>query len=144
MTTPAWSLVETEAPDRADYKVILDGLAACEEAIAGPLGVTPLAILIKDAGGATLGGLWGRSLFRWLNVELLYVPEVLRGQGLGEAMMRRAEAVARARGCIGIWLDTYDFQAPGFYAKLGFERFGTLDDIPPGRQRIFMRKRWEG
>ena len=66
----------------------------------------------------------------------------VRGRGLGEEIMQGAEAIARARGCIGIWLDTCDFQAPGFYEKLGFEPFGTLDDTPPGRRRIFRRKRW--
>ena len=53
--------------------------------------------------------------------------------------MAQAERTARARGCIGIRLDTYAFQAPGFHAKLGFEAFG---DHPPGHRRIVMRKRW--
>ena len=138
-----WFLTVTDTPDRADYRVILDALAGCEEGIAGPLNVTPLAILIMDPDGTTLGGLWGRSLFRWLNIELLSVPESLRGQGIGKIIMQQAEDIARARGCIGIWLDTYEFQAPAFYEKLGFQPFGTLEDIPPGHRRIFMRKRWE-
>lgn len=132
----------SEAPERADHDVILEALAACEEEAAGPLDIKPLAILIKDPDGGTIGGLWGRSLLRWLNVELLHVPRGVRGHGLGEEIMQGAEAIARARGCIGIWLDTCDFQAPGFYEKLGFEPFGTLDDTPPGRRRIFRRKRW--
>ena len=55
--------------------------------------------------------------------------------------MRRAEALARERGCIGIWLNTFEFQARGFYEKLGFTRFGHIDDFPAGQTNHFMRKR---
>ena len=55
--------------------------------------------------------------------------------------MRRAEDEARRRGCRGIWLDSFTFQAPGFYQRLGYEIFGALDDYPPGDKRCFLRKR---
>jgi len=55
--------------------------------------------------------------------------------------MDRAEAIARAHGCVGIWLDTFSFQARGFYEKLGFAVFGTMEDFPPGHQRFFLQKR---
>jgi ribosomal protein S18 acetylase RimI-like enzyme len=64
-----------------------------------------------------------------------------RGKGCGKALMAQAENIARANGCIGLWLDTYEFQARGFYEKLGFEVFGTLDDHPIGQKRFFLRKR---
>ncbi len=142
MASGSATLVVPAVPDRADREVLLRRLAAFEAEKAGPLEVAPLAILLKDEAGRTIGGLWGTSLFRWLVVELLFVPEELRGQGTGTAIMRQAEAIARARGCIGMWLDTYDFQAPAFYAALGFEAFGQIEDQPPGHRRIFMRKRW--
>ncbi len=137
-------LVVSEDESKADRAVVLARLAAFEEAAAGPLDIKPLAILIKDEAGATVGGLIGRSLFRWLIVELLFVPEEQRGRGLGGAIMARAEAVARERGCVGLWLDTYSFQAPGFYEKLGFERFGQVDGHPPGATRFFFQKRLDG
>jgi GNAT superfamily N-acetyltransferase len=45
------------------------------------------------------------------------------GKVVGKALMAQAENIARANGCIGLWLDTYEFQARGFYEKLGFEVF---------------------
>jgi GNAT superfamily N-acetyltransferase len=57
--------------------------------------------------------------------------------------MNRAEIFARERGCIGMWLDTFEFQARGFYEKLGFEVFGTIEDHPVGMNRYFMKKRFE-
>ena len=141
MSTATPTLVIPERPDRADREIILARLADCEEAVAGPLNLQPLAILIKDEAGRTIGGLWGTSLFRWLIVELLFVPDGCRGAGLGTTIMHRAEAIARQRGCIGIWLDTYSFQAPDFYRRLGFESFGRVEDQPPGAVRHFMLKR---
>lgn len=133
-------VVIPEHPATADREIILNHLIAFEHDKAGPLELRPLAILIKDENGATTGGLWGNTVFRWLVVELFFVPEDRRGRGLGRTMMLEAEAIARTRGCIGIWLDTYSFQAPAFYAKLGFAAFGRVDDHPPGKARIFMQK----
>lgn len=56
--------------------------------------------------------------------------------------MRDAEAEARRRGLSGIWLDTWTFQAPGFYQRLGFTECGRIRDDPPGHDRIFYVKRF--
>jgi hypothetical protein len=54
--------------------------------------------------------------------------------------MASAEARALERGCHSAWVDTFSFQAPGFYPKLGYQAFGELD-YPPGHKRIFLQKR---
>jgi hypothetical protein len=41
-------------------------------------------------------------------------------------MLLQAEQEAKARGCRGAWLDTYSFQARGFYERLGYAVFGAL------------------
>lgn len=135
------SLVVPETPDRADHDIIYARLVEFEADKAGPPEILPLAVLLKDEVGTTIGGLWGTSVFRWLVVSLVFIPERCRGDGFGTKIMAEAERIAKERGCIGIWLDTYSFQAPAFYERLGFERFGAVDDHPPGRSRIFMRKR---
>ena len=68
------------------------------------------------------------------------MPESARGRGLGRTLMRQAEDVALRRGCHGAWLDTFSFQARGFYEKLGYTVFGSIDDYPPGHSRFFMKK----
>jgi N-acetylglutamate synthase-like GNAT family acetyltransferase len=55
-------------------------------------------------------------------------------------LLADAEAVARERGCTSIYLDTFSFQAPDFYKRLGFKEFGRLNDFPPGRTRIWLWK----
>ncbi len=100
----------------------------------------PLAVVIRDEEGEVVGGLWGRTVYGWLYVELLVVPESLRGQRLGTALMDQAEAEAVNRGCRAAWLDTFSFQARGFYEKRGYRCFGELGDYPPGFARYFLTK----
>lgn len=106
---------------------------------AGPSGYQALVISLTR-GGEALGGLWGYTSYGWLYVQLLAVEEAARGQGAGRELLRRAEAEALARGCHGAWLDTHEFQARGFYERLGYEVFGELADYPPGFARYFLRK----
>jgi GNAT superfamily N-acetyltransferase len=75
---------------------------------------TPLALLLKEPDGGIIGGLWGITQWRWLFVDLLFVPEAHRGRGLGGALLKQAEAAARERGCIGVSLLSFSFQAPRF------------------------------
>ena len=107
---------------------------------AGPNDGRPLVITLRDSHNKIIGGLWGNTGFQWLFTQLLLVPESLRGRGLGADLMRRAEAEAVDRGCHGAWLDTFEFQARGFYERIGYECFGQLPDYPPGFSRFFMKK----
>jgi GNAT superfamily N-acetyltransferase len=92
--------------------------------------------------GEILGGLWARTFFNWTFVELLIVPEEMRGCGLGASLLAQAEAIARERGCVGIYLDTFSFQARGFYEKYGYGLFGQLDNYPDDEKRYFLSKRF--
>ena len=74
------------------------------------------------------------------NRRYLWVSDGLRGRGVGRELMDRAEVRARERGCHSAWLDTFSFQARGFYEKVGYEEFGRLD-YPPDHHRHFMQKR---
>ena len=59
-----------------------------------------------------------------------------------DASRRRAETEALRRRCVGVHLDTFDFQAPGFYERMGFEVFGVVEDHPPGHRRLYLQKRF--
>lgn len=128
-------------PSPADREAVGVPLRAYNLAAGGDPGMRTVAVLLTDEAGQHVGGLWGKTVYQWLFVEWFALPDAHRGQGHGTALMREAERIARAQGCIGIWLDTFEFQARGFYEKLGFEVFGTLEDHPVGQSRFFMRKR---
>lgn len=131
----------TQQPTAADREAILAPLRAYNLAQAGDGKSELLALLVRDDQDEILGGLYGRFFYQWLFIELLSVPDQARGQGMGSRLMKMAEDLAREKGCVGIWLDTFDFQAPEFYQKLGFSEVGQIADYPPGHRRFFLQKR---
>jgi GNAT superfamily N-acetyltransferase len=137
------TLTLTDVADESVRQAILAPLRQYNVAQTGLDDSRPLTIAVRDDEGTVIGGLWGWTSFEWLFIQLLVVPEATRGQGLGRELMRMAEAEARARGCRGAWLDTFEFQARGFYEGLGYAVFGSIPDYPPGFSRFFMRKSLE-
>jgi GNAT superfamily N-acetyltransferase len=99
-----------------------------------------LAIFVRDERGEIEAGLhgwtWGRTGF----VQTLWVREDRRGGGLGSRLLAAAEREVERRGCSEMHLDTHDYQAPGFYRRLGYEAIGSLPGWPGNTTRIFFRK----
>ncbi len=102
-------------------------------------GHRPLTLALRRDGDL-VGGLVGATFMGWLSVDGLWVAEGHRGRGHGAALMARAEEEARARGATDSVLDTFSFQAPGFYRKLGYRDFARLDGFPAGGSRHYMTK----
>ncbi len=140
MPHPTLTIIDDPASEHRD--AILAGLLKFNASRAPPANRRELCIAIPGGDGAIQGGLYGWTSYDWLFVELLFVPETLRGQGHGAALIAEAEGEARARGCIGCWLDTFSFQARGFYEKLGYQLAGTIPDHPRGGARYLLMKRW--
>ncbi|MET3457061.1 MULTISPECIES: GNAT family N-acetyltransferase [Pseudomonas] len=131
----------TDTPTDEERQAILAPLRAYNTAKTGGTVPELVAWLVRDEQGEIVGGLYGRVFFGWLYIELLVVPEQARGQGTGSTLMQMAEELAREKNCVGIWLDTFDFQAPAFYRRHGFTEIGQIDDYPPGHQHFFFQKR---
>lgn len=104
---------------------------------------TPMSWLLREdddiAGVLTADILWD-----WMYIDELWVAEALRGQGLGERLMREAEGYAAAEGLTGIWLWTQSWQAAPFYERLGYEEFARFPNFPKGHSRIGFRKLFGG
>jgi GNAT superfamily N-acetyltransferase len=133
-------LTLTDAPD-AELKTVLEtGLADYNEVQAKRRDRRALAVAARDPDtGALVGGLLGRTSLGLFFLDLFYLPERLRGRGLGSRMLAMAETEAVRRGCRAATLVTVNFQAPDFYARHGWEEFGRIPSAP-GVERIFFRK----
>jgi GNAT superfamily N-acetyltransferase len=83
------------------------------------------------------GWTWGGCGY----IELLWVREDQRGNGLGTRLLAAAEAEARSRGCDRVTLTTHSFQAPGFYARHGYAECGRTPGYPSGHDHVHLVKR---
>ena len=124
-------------------KIASDGLSALNAPFIGQFGVKPLSLVVRrQAEDAPVGGACGRCFGGWYYLHLLFLPEDMRGTGLGSGLLTRLEAEAQDRGCIGAWVSTFSFQARPFYEKHGYALFGSIEDHPPGHARYFLSKRF--
>jgi GNAT superfamily N-acetyltransferase len=135
--------IPTDAPAPGTFQALVQLLDASSRSLIGPAQPRLLVIPIRGGDGILAGGFWGATMFEWLHVGLLFVPESLRSQGVGSALMTAAENEARKRGCRGAFVDTFSFQAGPFYSKLGYTQFGTLEGYPPGHSQLYFCKRFE-
>jgi GNAT superfamily N-acetyltransferase len=120
------------------------GLVRFNREQAGPLRYKRTVLSVRDGKGRLLGGLILQSYWRESYVELLWLSARARKAGLGGRLIKEAERSARRRGSRLIHLNTYSFQAPGFYEKQGYRRFGRISGSPRGRSRYFYVKRLSG
>lgn len=123
-----------------DVKVIVAGLQAFNASQANGDVPSYLVVALRDDGGALVGGLLGATYLGWLHVQALWVPEPLRGQGHGKALLALAEEEAIRRGCPRVFLETLSFQAPDFYEKLGYVVASRIAGFPIGGTRFAFTK----
>lgn len=132
----------TDAPGAAAEALIENSLHDFNRMQAGYVDSRPLAVLVCDpVTGDVVGGLLGKTSLGLFFIDLVFLPDMTRGKGVGSEMMRLAEAEAMRRGCTTVVLFTIWFQAPDFYARLGYQEVGRIECDPPGHTRVCMSKR---
>lgn len=119
---------------------IAERLAEFNEPFVGADEPVKVVLGVDSEDGEHVAGLSAVIYYHVMTIDLLWVRETVRGLGLGKRLLEQVERIARHSGCGMIHLDTFDFQAPKFYEKLGFERWGVLGPYPGGHQRFFYRK----
>jgi GNAT superfamily N-acetyltransferase len=100
-----------------------------------------LSIAARADDGDLRAGLYGWTWGGCGYIELLWVADGQRGNGLGSKLLAAAEDEIRRRGCDRVALDTHSFQAPGFYARLGYAECGRTPGYPHGHDSIHLVKR---
>jgi len=132
-------IIETE-PRPEDIRALEEALYAFNAAATGIDDGKLFGLFLRSTDGTVVGGAngwtWGATCY----LRNLFLPAPLRGRGLGRRLVAQIEAEARARGCRQIVLETHSFQAPRFYAKLGFELVGRVEDYPAGHALVVMVK----
>jgi ribosomal protein S18 acetylase RimI-like enzyme len=124
----------------ADKDIVRNGIDEGNMRITGRRDTHPIAIFVRDEQGAIRGGILGDVWAGWLHITYLWIADGWRGQGYGSQLLRAAESEARALGCQSATVESFSFQAPGFYQKYGYEVFATLPERPPGHTYYYLRK----
>ena len=101
----------------------------------------PANHLIRDDTDHICGGILAYVWARWLHVDILWLRDDVRRMGWGTKLLESAHTIGREKGAEAAWLDTFSWQARGFYERFGYEAVFEVLDLPPGHSRIFMRKR---
>lgn len=132
----------TEGMNADEEDFILERLMTHNAATFGPSNRRELAVPLHDGNGDLIGGLTGYTGRGWLYISMLYVPDELRGQGLGARMLDMAEVEAKARGAIGAYIDTMNPEALKLYLKQGYTEIGTLKGLEGGHSVTWLQKRF--
>ena len=133
----------TRHPSKADLRTISQGLQAHNSKFIGGIAVEDelrFAVFAKDSQGIVVGGIRAVGFWNWLNIEVIWVDEKARGEGLGRQILSRAEEFAKENNYFKVYLETASFQALEFYKKQGYTVFGQLDDFPIGHTMFYMKK----
>src|SRR5262245_58812543 len=128
------------SPLPADAKLIDDGLEQFNRGAADFTTSLKFACIARLGSGTIVGGALARWWGQCCELQQLWVDERHRSAGLGSRLVRMVEAEASTRGCNVLYLDTFSFQAPAFYLKLGFHVACEFKGFPNGASKFIMSK----
>ena len=126
---------DADLAERLDQEI-----SAFNAAASGHHDARMLSVAVRGDDGDLRGGLYGWTWGGCGYVDLLWVRDDQRGRGLGARLVAAAEAEIRRRGCDRVALSTHSFQAPGFYARLGYTECGRTPGYPRGHDDIHLVK----
>ena len=142
MATSAFNFQTTEGDLPSEVKVVDEGLGQYNGRAANMGAVVPFACLVRGRDAQrVIGGALARRWGGCCELQQLWVDDRFRGAGLGREIMQRIEAHAASHGCTLIFLDTFSFQCPAFYAKLGNEVVCQFEGFPDGISKLILQKR---
>ncbi|WP_028865610.1 GNAT family N-acetyltransferase [Psychromonas aquimarina] len=129
------------SPSEKDVAAIYNGLLEFNQPHFPEINEQTFGLFVRDTNSTVVGGVTGKILFTSLHVNYLWLAKSIRGSGIGSELIKRIEQEAAGYGVNNIYLDTYTFQAPQFYERLGFTEVGRYRDFPlPGVDKIFYQK----
>jgi ribosomal protein S18 acetylase RimI-like enzyme len=91
-----------------------------------------LSVWLKNEKDNVVGGAIVTFLWNGMEINSLWIDESMRNQGWGRKLLRCVEEEGRKRGCTISYTNTFTWQAPEFYEKLGYKLYGNLDNFPLG------------
>lgn len=127
-------------PTEEEIAFVNSALAKFNEEKVGADNHELLNIVEYDENNSIIAGILGGTYWGWLHIDILWVAEKCRKQGIGSKLLKAAEEEAKKRGCHSVHLDTMSWQAPEFYKKHGYKIISELENIPAGNKKFHLIK----
>jgi len=138
---PEFAWVVNEHPNEKDVEELKQHLRDYNMTHANSQDGYSIAIFLRDEQHQMVAGISGWLWGECLEIDHLWVQETLRGQGVGKRLVIALEQAAIERGCRQITLETFNFQAPEFYQRLGYHVFGVIEGFGHRFRKFYMQKR---
>jgi ribosomal protein S18 acetylase RimI-like enzyme len=130
-------------PNLEDFKALSEGMLAYHALKGHPRKSEKYSIFLKNEQDKVLGGVVVTFLWNGMEIDSLWVDESIRGKGWGRKLMEAVEKEGVKRGSTIAYTNTFPWQAPGFYEKLGYSLYGKLEDFPKGSALSYYSKKLE-
>jgi len=132
-----WSVEEHFPED--DARVISEGVFRFGRAEAVGGDARPIASFLRKEN-QVIAGATGRTEFRRLFVNYLWVRDDLRGQGLGTEALTRIETAARQRGAVDSLIETLNDRNAQLYRSLGYTPVAVIERaVGPFTRHILLK-----
>lgn len=79
-----------------------------------------------------IGGVVFYNQMDWMFIERSYINPEYRNKKIGTKIFNELEKYCKENQLVGMRLSTWDFQAKGFYEKIGFDLIYQIKDCPRG------------
>lgn len=140
MSNLTYEVVDGE-PTAENKQALVDGMLTYHASQGHPRKTDVYSIFLKDEDNKPVGGVIVSFLWNGMHIDSLWIDEAIRRRGWGRKLMEMVEDEAVKRGCNVAYTDTFTWQAPEFYEKLGYELYGQIDDFPEGNTLFYFGKK---
>lgn len=110
-----------ENPNQEDIQVLIHGITDYAKQQRGFDALDFFAFFIRDENNTIVGGCNGGTLYGGLHIDSLWVSDVIRNRGWGTELVNAALTYGKEKNCNFATVNTMDWEALGFYQKLGFK-----------------------
>lgn len=127
-----YSIKYESNPSSQQVELLSSGIIAYAKEKKDLKPLEPFGFFVQDESDQIIGGCNGVILYGCIHTDQLWLEESLRHKGYGTKLMQLVEKLGKENGCPFATVNTMDWEALGFYQKLGytteFERHGYLKE----------------
>lgn len=113
-------IVYTSNPSSEEIQSLYNGITEYARLKKNQPPIESFGFFIHSDSKEVIGGCNGSMYYGCLYIDSLWLDESLRNKSLGTRLMESAEALGKERGCLFSTVNTMDWEALGFYQKMGY------------------------